>query len=92
VHVRPDYETEDILAVFDDPDTAREALRRVRAALGDPHRVTAVPLALGRYQLADTSLQEVVHGAMRSARLSVPVGGAVGLARSDRLLRRTPGG
>jgi hypothetical protein len=79
MHVRPDYETEDILAVFDDPETARDAVRRLRAELEDPHRVVAVPLEPGRYQLADTSLQEVVHGAVRAARVSVPLGALAGL-------------
>jgi hypothetical protein len=37
-----------------------------------------VPLEPGRYALADTSLQEVVHGAVRAARLSVPLGALVG--------------
>jgi hypothetical protein len=79
MHVRPDYETEDVLAVFDDPETAREAARRVRGYLGDPHRVVAVPLEPGRLQLADTSLREVVHGAIRAARMSVPLGALAGL-------------
>jgi hypothetical protein len=79
VRVRYDYETEDVLAVFPNPDTAREALRRVRQALADPHRAIAVPLSPGRCQLADVSLQEVVHGAMQTARLSVPLGALVGL-------------
>src|SRR5437016_11360650 len=76
--VRADYESEDILAVFNSPEAARDAARRVRAALGDPHRVVVVPLEPGRYALADTSLQEVVHGAVRAARLSVPLGALVG--------------
>jgi hypothetical protein len=79
MHVRPDYETEDILAVFDDPEAARDAARRVREDLGDPDRVIGVPLEPGRYQLADASLQEVVHGAVRTARISVPVGALAGL-------------
>jgi hypothetical protein len=83
MHVRPDYETEDILAVFDSPEKARIAVRRLRAELGDPHRVVGVPLEPGRYQLADTSLQEVVHGAVRAARLSVPLGVVAGLGLGD---------
>ena len=79
MHVRYDYETEDILAVFDNPEAAREAVRRVRQAIGDPHRAIAVPLAPGRYQLADVSLQEVVHGAMHSATTSVPLGALAGI-------------
>src|SRR4030088_2911252 len=79
MHVRPDYETEDILAVFDDPESARRAVQRLRADLGDPHRVIAVPLQPGRYQVADTSLQEVVHGALRTARVSVPMGALAGV-------------
>jgi hypothetical protein len=79
MHVRPDYETEDILAVFDDPESARRAVQRLRADLGDPHRVIAVPLQPGRYQVADTSLQEVVHGALRTARVSIPVGALAGV-------------
>jgi hypothetical protein len=79
MHVRTDYETEDILAVFDDPETARKVIRRLRAELGDPHRVVGVPLEPGRYQLADFSLQEVVHGAMSTARMSVPLGALAGL-------------
>jgi len=79
MHVRYDYETEDILAVFDNPDAAREAVRRVRQAIGDPHRVTAMPLPPGRYQVADLSLPEVVHGAMHMAAKSVPLGILAGL-------------
>src|SRR5438093_11289498 len=79
MHVRTDYETEDILAVFDDPERARAVIPGLRAELGDPHRVVAVPLPAGRYQLADTSLQEVVHDAMRAAGLSVPLGALAGL-------------
>src|SRR4030088_2385636 len=79
MHVRPDYETEDILAVFDDPGRARRAVQRLRADLGDPHRVVAVPLQPGRYQVADASLQEVVHGALRTARVSIPVGALAGV-------------
>ena len=79
MHVRRDYETEDILAAFDDEETAREALRRVREALGDAHRAVGVPLEPGQYQLADASLQEVVHGAVRTARVSVPLGILAGL-------------
>ena len=79
MHVRPDYETEDILAVFDDPESARRAVQRLRADLGDPHRVIAIPLPPGRYQVADTSLQEVVHGALRTARVSIPVGALAGV-------------
>jgi hypothetical protein len=79
MHVRSDYETVDILAVFDDPEAARDAVRRLRAELGDPHRVVGVPLEPGRYQLADTSVQEVVHGAAQAARVSVPLGALAGL-------------
>ena len=79
MHVKTDYETEDILAVFDDPEIARAAVRRLREYLGDPHRVVAVPLEPGRYQLADTSLQEVLHGAVRAARVSMPLGAVAGL-------------
>src|SRR5260370_11898500 len=79
MHVRPDYETEDILAVFSDPDNARAAVRRLRELLGDPHRVVGLPLELGRYQLADTSLQEVVHEARRTARIGIPLGALAGL-------------
>jgi hypothetical protein len=79
MHVRYDYETEDILAVFADPDTARKALRRVRHVLGDPHRAVGVPLSPGRYQLADPSLPEVVHGAMQAAGVSIPLGALAGL-------------
>jgi hypothetical protein len=79
MHVRPDYETEDILAVFSDPDKARPAVRRLRELLGDPHRVVGVPLEPGRYQLADTSLQEVVHEARRTARIGIPLGALAGL-------------
>jgi hypothetical protein len=77
--VRTDYETEDIIAVFDDPEVARRAARRVRVALGDPRKVSVVPLPPGRYQLADNRLQEVLQGAVRSARLSVPLGALAGL-------------
>jgi hypothetical protein len=79
MHAQADYETEDILAVFDDEETTRQALRRVREVLADPHRAIAMPLEPGRYQLADTSLQEVVHGAVRTARVSVPLGALTGL-------------
>ena len=79
MHVRTDYETEDILAVFDDPETAREVIRRLRAELGDDQRVVGVPLEPGRYQLADFSLQEVVHGAVKAAQVSVPLGALAGL-------------
>jgi outer membrane lipoprotein SlyB len=79
MHVRTDYETEDILAVFGDAEAARSAARGVRAMVNDPHRVTVLPLKPGRYQLADTRLQEVVHGAVRSARISVPAGALTGL-------------
>jgi hypothetical protein len=78
MHVSADYETEDILAVFDDPEKARLVIRQLRAELGDPHRVIGVPLQPGRHQLADTSLQEVVHGAVRAARISVPLGALAG--------------
>src|SRR3981081_2630444 len=79
MHVRPDYETEDILAVFSDPDKVRPRVRRLRDLLGDPHRVVGMPLEPGRYQLADTSLQEVVHEAVRAARVSLPLGALAGL-------------
>jgi hypothetical protein len=54
-------------------------VRRVREELGDPHRVVGMPLEPGTYQLADASLQEVVHGAVRTARVSVPLGVLAGL-------------
>jgi hypothetical protein len=79
MHVRPDYETEDILAVFDHPDTAREAVRRIREELRDPHRVVGVPLEPGSYQLADASLQGIVHSVVRTARVGVPLGVMAGL-------------
>jgi hypothetical protein len=79
MHPQLDYEMEDILAVFDNPDAAREAVRRAREIVGDPHRVMAVPLPRGRYQVADLSVQEIVHGAMRTARKSVPLGTLAGL-------------
>ena len=79
MHVKPDYETEDILAVFDDPETGTERGRRLREYLGDAHRVVVGPLEPGRYQMADTSLHEVVHGAMRASQVSVPLGALAGL-------------
>jgi hypothetical protein len=79
MHVRTDYETEDILAVFDDPERASDIVRQLRVDLGDPYRVSGVPLQPGRYQLADTSLREVVHGAVHAARVSVPLGALAGL-------------
>jgi hypothetical protein len=79
MHVRSGYETEHILAVFDDPEVVRNAARRLREYLRDPGRVVVIPLEPGRYQLADTSLQTVVHGAIRAARISVSLGVLVGL-------------
>jgi hypothetical protein len=79
MHVTPDYETEDILAVFDNRRAAGTAVQRVRDFLDQPHRVVAVPLEPESYQLADRSLQEVVHGAVRAARVSVPLGVLTGL-------------
>ncbi|HEV7663792.1 MAG TPA: hypothetical protein VGQ62_09680 [Chloroflexota bacterium] len=79
MHVRPDGETEDILAVFSDPDKARRAVRRLREVLGDPHRVIGVPLESCRYQLADPSLQELVHAALRTARVGIPLGAFAGV-------------
>jgi hypothetical protein len=78
MHVRTDYETQDILAVFDRPEAAREASRRVIQVISDPHRVKETPLAPGPYQLADISLQEVVHGAVRAVTRSVPLGALAG--------------
>jgi hypothetical protein len=79
MHVRPDYETEDILAAFSDPDKARPAMRHLREILGDPHRVVGLPLEPGRYQLVDASLQEVVHAARRTARIGMPLGALAGI-------------
>jgi hypothetical protein len=76
--VRNDYETQDILAVFDSREAADEAVQRVIRVIGDRHRVKEMPLAPGRYQLADISLQEVVHGAVRAVTRSVPLGALAG--------------
>jgi hypothetical protein len=79
MHVQPDYETEDILAVFDNPGRAREAVRRLREELGDPHKVVGVPLKPGRYQAADFAAVQVVRGAAHGVVAGLPIGALAGL-------------
>jgi hypothetical protein len=76
MHVHRDYEPEDILAVFDRPDRARQAVR----SLGlDERSMVVVPLEPGRYQLSDRRLAEEAHGAFRGAAIGVPLGALAGV-------------
>ena len=75
MHVHPDYETVDILAVFPRPELADAAARRVREMVSDTDSVLTRPLPAGRYALADTSVADVARG----AGAGVPIGAVVGL-------------
>jgi hypothetical protein len=75
-----------ILAVFDSPERARRAVRRLSQVVADAARVEAVPLAPGRYKLADISRAQEVYAAVRGAAVGAPLGGLVGLALASTLV------
>jgi len=76
----PDDRSDPILAVFDSPERARRAVRRLSQVVADAARVEALPLAPGRYKLADISRAQEVYAAVRGAAVGAPLGGLVGLA------------
>src|SRR5688572_24475479 len=74
-----DYETEPILAAFETPEQAHDAIQGLRAAGIPDGNVVQVRLLPGRYQAEDQSLHEEGDGVRRGAVLGAPIGAAVGL-------------
>jgi hypothetical protein len=72
----PDDRSDPILAVFDSPERARRAVRRLSQVVADAARVEALPLAPGRYRLADISRAQEVYAAVRGAAVGAPLAGA----------------
>jgi hypothetical protein len=85
MHVHSDYEPEDILAVFDRPDRARQAVRSLQSLVPDSRSVVAVPLEPGRYPLSDRRLAEEARGALRGAGFGTPLGIVAGLGAAAAL-------
>lgn len=71
MQIQVDYETESTLALFWSRHTASGAVYQLRLA---DIPWSQVPLAPGRYQIADTSLGDDTVGVLRGARAGAPSG------------------
>lgn len=78
MRTQQDYETDPTLAVFESAANARIAAEALRASHIVIDAVSQVPLAPGRYQVADGSFGGVVKGIVRGAELGFPAGAVLG--------------
>ncbi len=80
-----DYETDPTLAIFDNPERAEEARRRLQALGISDQVIRQAPLAPGRYQCVDPSFGEEVSGILRGAEVGLPAGAVLGVGMAASL-------
>jgi hypothetical protein len=83
MRTRTDYETDPTLAVFESPDQAEVAIRRLRALGIPPDAIRQTPLPRGSYQCTDPSLGESFAGVLHGAQFGAPAGAALGLGMAS---------
>ncbi len=90
MEVQSDYETDVTLAVFRTADDLEAAMQRLTAERVEFEAMRRLQLQPGRYALADTSMSEQLHGALRGIEIGVPAGAAVGLGVAASLVGSSP--
>jgi hypothetical protein len=85
-----DHPPDALLAVFETPDQARRAVRRLSQIVDDPRSIDALPLPPGQYELAAVNSALEAYAALRGAALGAPLGAIAGLGLAMVLLGATP--